>query len=88
MTPAGGVPLLRRGGVAPMASLTALLGAVMLGAVAAGAAEPAGGAAAGVDLPREIPQGGLAIGHVFALDGTHVATVAQEVLLRRGRRVP
>jgi acyl-CoA thioesterase-2 len=31
---------------------------------------------------------GLAIGHVFALDGTHVATVAQEVLLRRGRRVP
>ncbi len=70
MTPAGGVPLLRRGGVAPMAPLTALLSAVMLGAVAAGAAEPAGGAAAGVDLPREIPQGGLAIGHVPA--GTRV----------------
>ena len=31
---------------------------------------------------------GYAIGHVLALDGTHVATVAQEVLLRRGRRVP
>ena len=31
---------------------------------------------------------GLAIGHVFSLGGVHVATVAQEVLLRRGRRVP
>jgi acyl-CoA thioesterase-2 len=29
---------------------------------------------------------GLAIGHVFADDGTHVATVAQEVLLRDSRR--
>lgn len=29
---------------------------------------------------------GLAIGHVFAVDGTHVATVAQEVLLRDTRR--
>ena len=29
---------------------------------------------------------GLAIGHVFALNGTHVATVAQEVLLRDGAR--
>lgn len=28
---------------------------------------------------------GLSIGHVFALDGAHVATVAQEVLLRRPR---
>lgn len=28
---------------------------------------------------------GLAIGHVFANDGTHVATVAQEVLLREPR---
>jgi acyl-CoA thioesterase II len=28
---------------------------------------------------------GLAIGHVFALDGTHAATVAQEVLLREAR---
>jgi acyl-CoA thioesterase-2 len=28
---------------------------------------------------------GLAIGHVFATDGTHTATVAQEVLLRRRR---
>jgi acyl-CoA thioesterase-2 len=28
---------------------------------------------------------GLAIGHVFAPDGTHGATVAQEVLLRRRR---
>jgi acyl-CoA thioesterase-2 len=28
---------------------------------------------------------GLAIGHVFAADGVHVATVAQEVLMR-GRR--
>ena len=25
---------------------------------------------------------GLALGHVFASDGTHVATVAQEVLVR------
>ncbi len=29
---------------------------------------------------------GLAFGHVFALDGSHVATVAQEVLLRDTRR--
>jgi acyl-CoA thioesterase-2 len=29
---------------------------------------------------------GLAIGHVHALDGTHVATFTQEVLLRDGRR--
>lgn len=29
---------------------------------------------------------GLALGHVFALDGTHVATVAQEVLLRDTRQ--
>lgn len=29
---------------------------------------------------------GLAIGHAFALDGTHVATVAQEVLIRRRRQ--
>jgi acyl-CoA thioesterase-2 len=29
---------------------------------------------------------GLAIGHVFGLDGTHVATVAQEVLLRDTRQ--
>jgi len=28
---------------------------------------------------------GLSIGHVFALDGTHVATVAQEVLMRDRR---
>lgn len=28
---------------------------------------------------------GLAVGHVFAVDGTHVATVAQEVLLRPRR---
>jgi acyl-CoA thioesterase II len=28
---------------------------------------------------------GLAIGHVFAADGAHVATVAQEVLVRDGR---
>ena len=28
---------------------------------------------------------GLATGHVFAPDGTHVATIAQEVLLRRSR---
>ena len=28
---------------------------------------------------------GLSIGHVFAEDGTHVATVAQEVLMRRRR---
>jgi acyl-CoA thioesterase II len=28
---------------------------------------------------------GLAIGHVFAADGVHVATVAQEVLMRGGR---
>jgi acyl-CoA thioesterase-2 len=28
---------------------------------------------------------GLATGHVFAPDGTHVATIAQEVLLRQGR---
>jgi acyl-CoA thioesterase II len=28
---------------------------------------------------------GLAIGHVFALDGTHIATVSQEVLLRSRR---
>jgi acyl-CoA thioesterase-2 len=28
---------------------------------------------------------GLAIGHVFAADGAHVATIAQEVLLRDGR---
>lgn len=28
---------------------------------------------------------GLSIGHVFALDGTHVATVAQEVLVRDAR---
>ena len=28
---------------------------------------------------------GLSIGHVFAQDGTHVATVAQEVLMRRRR---
>jgi acyl-CoA thioesterase-2 len=28
---------------------------------------------------------GLSLGHVFALDGTHVATVAQEVLLRDTR---
>ncbi|MCU1358909.1 MAG: tesB [Ilumatobacteraceae bacterium] len=28
---------------------------------------------------------GLATGHVFAADGTHVATIAQEVLLRPGR---
>jgi acyl-CoA thioesterase-2 len=28
---------------------------------------------------------GLSIGHVFALDGTHVATVAQEVLMRDTR---
>jgi len=25
---------------------------------------------------------GLAIGHIFSMDGTHVATVAQEVLMR------
>lgn len=31
---------------------------------------------------------GLAIGHVFAIDGTHVATVAQEVLLRDTRNRP
>ena len=31
---------------------------------------------------------GLAIGHVFAHDGTHVATVAQEVLLREPRPTP
>ena len=30
---------------------------------------------------------GLAIGHVFAPDGTHAATIAQEVLLRRRRGV-
>jgi acyl-CoA thioesterase-2 len=29
---------------------------------------------------------GLAIGHVFAADGLHVATVAQEVLVRRRRK--
>ena len=29
---------------------------------------------------------GLSIGEVFALDGTHVATVAQEVLLRERTR--
>jgi acyl-CoA thioesterase-2 len=29
---------------------------------------------------------GLSLGHVHALDGTHVATVAQEVLLRDSRR--
>ncbi len=28
---------------------------------------------------------GVALGHVFTLDGTHVATIAQEVLLRDGR---
>ncbi len=28
---------------------------------------------------------GLAIGHIFSPDGTHVATVAQEVLMRDGR---
>ncbi|NLD77130.1 MAG: acyl-CoA thioesterase II, partial [Acidimicrobiales bacterium] len=28
---------------------------------------------------------GLSVGHVFAVDGTHVATVAQEVLLRPRR---
>jgi acyl-CoA thioesterase-2 len=28
---------------------------------------------------------GLSIGHVFAGDGTHVATVAQEVLVRARR---
>jgi acyl-CoA thioesterase-2 len=28
---------------------------------------------------------GLALGHVFADDGAHVATVAQEVLVRDGR---
>lgn len=28
---------------------------------------------------------GLATGHVFSADGVHVATIAQEVLLRRGR---
>ena len=26
---------------------------------------------------------GLAVGHVFAPDGTHAATIAQEVLVRR-----
>jgi acyl-CoA thioesterase II len=31
---------------------------------------------------------GLAIGHVFADDGAHVATVAQEVLVRDGRHRP
>ncbi len=31
---------------------------------------------------------GLSLGHVFALDGTHVATVAQEVLLRDTRERP
>jgi acyl-CoA thioesterase-2 len=31
---------------------------------------------------------GLSIGHVFAENGTHVATVAQEVLLRDSRRRP
>ena len=29
---------------------------------------------------------GLAVGHVFTADGTHAATVAQEVLLRRRRQ--
>ncbi len=29
---------------------------------------------------------GLAVGHVFAADGTHVATVAQEVLMRDARQ--
>ena len=28
---------------------------------------------------------GLSVGHIYAEDGTHVATVAQEVLVRRGR---
>jgi acyl-CoA thioesterase-2 len=28
---------------------------------------------------------GLSIGHVFSADGLHVATVAQEVLVRDGR---
>jgi len=28
---------------------------------------------------------GVSVGHVFTVDGEHVATVAQEVLLRRGR---
>lgn len=31
---------------------------------------------------------GLSVGHVFAADGSHVATVAQEVLLRDTRRRP
>jgi acyl-CoA thioesterase-2 len=31
---------------------------------------------------------GLTIGHVFALDGTHVATMAQEVLVRDARQQP
>jgi acyl-CoA thioesterase-2 len=31
---------------------------------------------------------GLSIGHVFAQDGTHVATIAQEVLVRDARQKP
>jgi acyl-CoA thioesterase-2 len=31
---------------------------------------------------------GLSVGHVFALDGTHVATMAQEVLVRDARQKP
>lgn len=40
------------------------------------------------EMRAETYQGarGLSLGRVFALDGTHVATVAQEVLVRRARR--
>ena len=31
---------------------------------------------------------GLAVGHVFAQDGLHVATIAQEVLVRDARQKP